>query len=337
MINGRPDPAHDDPFQREINIKSQGDTLIVGKVFKDLQAKYRIEEKKIDEMNLVAGELSENILRHSGRGRLVVSYRAGKVPTVEVMSENEGVLPADAQSDGVTTKAGLGIGLGIVSRLSDAVTYEQDGEILRIQAIKYCDDFPDRSEVAVLSFPVSLHDKSNGDSFFIHKNRDDLFCVIDALGHGEEAYASACVVQGLLKANPGREIDDMILAAHELLKERHLRGAAVSIVRTDYASETLRFCGLGDVMGKIFSPDGNQSQYLLPQEGIVGDLCRTMQVQRFPLVRGSIIALYSDGLSNKLNIPQELRGKKPTQLVNDLMKQYGKLHDDRTLLLAKIL
>ena len=121
--------------------------------------------KKYNEMSIITGELGENILKHSGKGKITIVFDDSEHPYIETISENVGLLPKQAKVDGISTKRSLGIGLGIVHRLSDGVYYEQDGDILRIRSVKYCSNFPARSEVAVLSYPVMSKEKSNGDFF----------------------------------------------------------------------------------------------------------------------------------------------------------------------------
>jgi len=320
-----------------IRIQNQGDLLTVANVFKYLQVKYNLYQKKIHEMSLIAGELCENILRHSGKGKIRIVYHRADNPFIEIISENIGALPEGAEQDGITTRKSLGIGLGIINRTSDIVTYEQEGHILRIRATKYCEDFPNRIEVAVLSYPVLFHDKCNGDGYIIHKNKHDLLVVMDALGHGEDACRSATAVRDFILQNPHTELDTLIYRVHDFIKDQKVRGVAISAVRLDYTANTLRFCGLGDVTTKIFPPGEETALYPFAKEGIAGDISRTLDVQEFPLVKGSIIAMFSDGLSSKLTIPLSRRVYRPIHLINDLMKEYGKTHDDRTLLLAKVI
>lgn len=323
--------------QEVVKIEAQGDLLKVENVFKEFQKQHPAFEKKFQEMALIAGELCENILKHSGKGKISIRYHQSAMPYIEVLSENVGELPENAQTNGVTTKHSLGIGLGIISRRSDIFTHEQDGKILRLRSVKYCGDLPARSEVTVLSYPVTPCEKCNGDSFFIHKDQTDLLCVIDALGHGEDAYKSAAAVHDFIQENPKRKIDALIYEVHDFIRARHIRGVALSVIRIDYASNKLLFCGLGDVMVKIFLPDEDKTLYPLPKEGIVGDIQRTLEIQEFPIVKGEVISMFSDGVSSKLTIPVTARNENLMNLVNNLMGQYGKNYDDRTLLLAKVL
>ncbi|MEW6515310.1 MAG: ATP-binding protein [candidate division FCPU426 bacterium] len=323
--------------RREIGLQQVVDTLKIEDCLKSLQDAHQLSPQKTEEMKLIAGELGKNVVKHGGQGKIIITHYAAVFPWVEIITENVGALPADAMKDGVSTRNTLGLGLGMVSRLSDAFIREQDGYILRMRAVKYCLDFPNRSEVAVLSYPVMMHENCNGDAYFIHKGREDTFCVIDALGHGEEAHKSAAAVLAHLNSNPGKPVDHLVYGAHELLKAKHLRGAAMVVVRLDYEAQTVLFAGLGDALVKIFPPNESGSLSLLPQEGIVGDVCRTLEIQKQALVPGTLIAVYSDGISSRLAIPWEHRTQPPLQLVNELMAKYGKLHDDRTLLLAKIL
>ncbi len=340
MADKDQDEFDDKLHKTEINIDKPTDILKVEKVFEKLQQRYNMCEKKIHETAIIAGELGENIIKHGKHGKMTILYHEHKTMTsfIEIISENVGVLPSRAQEKGMTTKHNsLGIGLNVISRFSDILTYEQEGDILRIRSFKYCWDFPARSEVAVLSYPTSMCIQSNGDSYFIHKSESELLCVIDALGHGTEAYKSASAVINFLQDIHYHKLDDLIYEVHNYIKANRLRGVMLSSVRLDYNSNTILFCGLGDVTTKIFLPEGDKILYPFPKEGIVGDIYRTANIQEFPLIKGSIIAMFSDGLSSKLTISSATRTNRLVHQVNDLMNKYGRAHDDRTLLLAKIL
>ncbi len=337
MSDPVPELVPDNGTGQVITVNVNSDVLTVEKQLKTLEKKYGLADKNIREMEMVAGELVENILKHHGHGKITLTYHPGSPPYVELLSENEGTLSPQSFKDGVSTKNTAGLGLGVINRLSDAVSYEQNGKVLRIRTVKYTQPFPVRSEIAVLSYPLMLRDHCNGDGYLIHRNHADLFCVIDALGHGEDAHQSTVAVQGVLAQHHSLGLEAMLYEAHKALKDRRLRGAAVSLVKIDYDAKAVLFCGLGDVMVKIFLPHEDKSLYPLPQEGIVGDLWRTLQVQQFPLVPGALIAMFSDGLSGKLSIPKTSRQEHPVHLVNRLMDQFGRAHDDRTLLLAKLL
>lgn len=337
-ISGKATCHSDVHMVRKINIETKRDLLAAQDYLVELRASAPFSESRFNDLNLLVGELADNVLNHGRKGRLSLSYRAADHPYVEVVSENIGALPEGAQEDGFSSRESLGIGLGTINRLSDELVFEQDDEILRIRAIKYCRDFPPRVEVAVLSYPLMGDEKSNGDAFLIHKSRNDLFCVIDALGHGAEAYESATAVKQCVLGHLGETIDSIIHAAHLFIQgERGMRGVMLSIAQLDYERRRIIFGGLGDVMMKIFPPDDQATLYALPKDGIVGDNFRNIEIQEFKMHRGSIVAMFTDGVSTKLSIPVAQRREMPVRLVNELMGKHGKVHDDRTLLLARIL
>lgn len=323
---------------RTIGIETKRDLLAVQDCLSELKASVAFSERRFNELSMVVGELVENVLNHARKGRLSLSYRAENPAFVEVISENVGVLPEGALQDGFSSRRSLGIGMGIVHRLSDELVVEQNGEMLRVRVTKYCEDFPSRVEVAVLSYPVLGDEKDNGDGYLIHKNRNDVFCLIDALGHGAEAHESAVAVKRLIQDRLGDTIDGLIHAAHLLIqRERELRGVMLSIVRLDYERDRIVFGGLGDVMAKIFPPGEGATLYALPKDGIVGDNYRHTDIQEFEMKRGTTVAMFTDGISTKLTIPPADRREKPVHLAKRLMDKYGKSHDDRTLLLARIM
>ena len=323
--------------RREFRIRYPSDTHLVDPAPLDFCGRFGFRPQRIQEIKLIAGELVENILKHGQRGSLTVIFHHAEPAHLEILSQNRGDLPAMAREDGFSTDNTLGLGLGIVTRLSDQFQCEQEGALVRIRAVKYRDAFPVRSEVAVLSYPVMMRDECNGDAYLIHRNFSDLFCVIDALGHGEDAFRSASRLKIHLSNHLQEDVEGFIARAHAFLRAHQLRGAVMSVVRLDYQRREIAFGGLGDVTVKIFPPATDKVLHPLPSEGIAGDRARTVRRQVFPLVSGSLVAMFSDGLSSRLTVSQAERSEKPAVLVNLLMKKYGKIHDDRTLLLAKVL
>ncbi|MCK4576557.1 SpoIIE family protein phosphatase [candidate division WOR-3 bacterium] len=325
-------------MRRAIEIESRGSLLMVQNWLEELRGNIEITDKKFSELSIIAAELSENIIKHCGKGKIEIVYHDSEHPYIVTVSENVGKLSERSSEDGISSKDSLGIGLGIVYRLSDEVFYEQYGKILQIRSIKYCTDFPSRTEVAVLSYPTLADDKLNGDAFLILKNKSDLLCVIDALGHGKDAHQSAMAALNLVKKNHKKDIDKLIGDAHEFLKNSHdFRGVMMSIIRIDYEANKILSCGLGDVMTKIFLPDEQKTLYPLTKDGIVGDHFREVTIQKFEIVRGAIIAVFTDGISSKIDIPLAFRAENLVRLVNSMVKKYGRSYDDRTLLLARIL
>src|SRR5215475_994540 len=80
-----------------------------------------------DEIALVASELAMNLVKHGGGGELVVIPLDSTGKTgIEIVAEDKGPGIADfelALTDGYSTAGSLGVGLGAVNRLMDALQF----------------------------------------------------------------------------------------------------------------------------------------------------------------------------------------------------------------------
>lgn len=298
---------------------------------KDLAEKLNFKAKECEEIRLIAAELADNVLKHSSRGTIQIN---AEDEYIEIISKNRGDLTGKDFIDGSSSKGTLGIGLGMIGRLSDEVSYETHDGWVEIKAIKFRSSSSEKIETAALSHGL-MGGRANGDEFLSIRRSNSLFlALIDVLGHGRAAHEIAIEVKRFLEDQHYLKLDEIMNNLHDHL--RGDRGAMVELMRLDLNKKILEFCGVGDVSCRIYSGNDKRSIPIFTVDGIVGETLRKTNLQRLELPEDAVIAMFSDGISQSFDIPIGLRKVSSVRLVHELMQKYGKSHDDRTLLITKI-
>ena len=123
------------------------------------------------------------------------------------------------------------------------------------------------------------------------------------------------------------------VSLHQHLKQERLRGGMVALARVNANHNSLQFCGVGDVSCRVFA---DKSTSLLTADGVVGEsLRRKLITHKIDVPEKAIIALFSDGISSRIDIPEDLKKLNLIELVHLLTGKYSR-DDDKTLLIARL-
>lgn len=170
---------------------------------------------------------------------------------------------------------------------------------------------------------------ANGDAVVVRiEPAAALFAVVDALGHGAEAAKVAQAACRALDAAPlhrgaGKLLEDV----HEVLKGTRGAAAMVCVV----ANGRLSGCGVGNVeMRTLVS-----SLPIVLSQGVLGGKVRTFRVFEGPLAPQDRYVLFSDGISARFHL-SDVRGRPATEASEWLLKEYGRDHDDSTVLVVDV-
>lgn len=327
----------------EIEISSQKDVFKASSIAKSFS----------EEIFIIVSELATNILKHAKDNRGTIQIIQNPDYT-KIVSRNEGELKDEDFIDERSSKNTLGIGLGAVGRISDKLSYSNKEGIVEIICYKCKNSYMDMIKTAGLSYGKIGTDEFNGDAYIkIVKNTYVLVGVIDILGHGKDAHIAAEKAKRFIERNHYLDIQDIVLLLHKYLKNERLRGGMVELAKfacnIEEKSEKsklpmqITFCGVGDVSYRMFEKDNAKESKtykvlsLPTSDGVVGENLRKKPLkQTVDFKVGSIAVLFSDGLSTKLKIDEDLAEQNLIELTHSLMKRYGKETDDRTLLLVKL-
>ena len=169
----------------------------------------------------------------------------------------------------------------------------------------------------------------NGDGVMVRQEgARTLVAVVDALGHGPvAAQVSSEALRCLAQVSMDQDVEAILAAMHAAL--RHGRGAAVMLGLFD--GRTLHCGGVGNVE---LRSRGTRVP-VIPTPGILGQSYRTLRVASVALLPGDRLALFSDGLSSRLEL-EDARHHPPGAACDLLMERYGRLTDDATVLVADV-
>jgi negative regulator of sigma-B (phosphoserine phosphatase) len=156
-----------------------------------------------------------------------------------------------------------------------------------------------------------------------------LIAVIDALGHGPHAAATAKIAADHLEAAAlDCGIHRLVEGLHAAL--RGSRGAAAMIVllRSD---GRLEGCGVGNVELRCI---GSRVPSVLTP-GVLGASITRLRAFNAYVASGDRLVMFSDGLSSRMDLDR-VRALTPGDACDALMTQYRRAHDDSTVLVTDL-
>lgn len=299
-------------------------------------------EVQAGRLAIVITEAATNILKHAGEGTLYIMQTQSSVatPGIDVVAVDNGPGIADLSlslRDGVSTAGTAGTGLGALHRQADDFdvwTAPGRGAVffMRLWSSPAPPE-PCGMEIGALVVPLAGEEEA-GDGWAVSCNLDGATLLgVDGLGHGPEAHKAAVAAIGALALRPEGTPSDTMQATHEAL--RSTRGAALSTARIDYASDELRFAGIGNVSGLVY--DGETRRALVSHNGIVGANMRKVQEFTVACPRGALCILHSDGLQTQwdLSAYPGLYARVPAIIAAILMRDFSRGRDDSMVLVAR--
>jgi anti-sigma regulatory factor (Ser/Thr protein kinase) len=298
-------------------------------------------EEAVGRLAIVVTEAATNIIRHAGSGRIVLRSFGDEAGGVEMLALDKGPGIADiprAMRDGFSSFGSSGEGLGGMKRLSDTFgIYSQRGQgtavLARIALARVAEELrqPTRDDqLGVVCVPIR-GEVQCGDAWRTVTGRQrQTVMLVDGLGHG----AGAAAVAATATARFGTVADgdaQTALAAMDRAT-RGTRGAALSVVVIDESARELRFCGVGNVDGRVM--DAQSTVYLVPQNGIVGNTLPTLRPTVTPWLVGARLVLHSDGVSARWRADSYpgLASAHPALLAGVIFRDFARERDDVTVL-----
>ncbi len=163
-----------------------------------------------------------------------------------------------------------------------------------------------------------------GDGYaVIQDNGVTVVAVTDGLGHGPEAAKASRAACRVIEENPGLNPTQMIAECDKAIA--HTRGVAMAILKIDEEGQMI-YAGVGNVELKCASKKPIRP---INYPGVVGRRVRKVKESVHGLSRGDLLILYTDGISHSFD-PDLYKDKSARRTANDLVKEYGKSHDDAT-------
>jgi anti-sigma regulatory factor (Ser/Thr protein kinase) len=299
----------------------------------------------VGRLALVVTEAATNIVRHAGRGLIILRVLAASpVPTVEVLALDKGPGINNlerAMRDGYSTAGTAGEGLGAMQRVADVFELHTQRDmgtaiVARIRqrsavtnATRLAPSLED--QLGVISAPLRGQ-TACGDAWRIVEGHHRLaVLLVDGLGHGPDAAAAALIPVRLFAKLAGDSPENALAACDRAM--RGTRGAAVSVAMIAMAERAIQFGGVGNVDGRVLT-DGQKAEHLVPQNGIVGHTMPTVRstAARWPV--GARLVMHSDGIAPRWRIDayEGLAGAHPALVAGIIFRDFARARDDATVL-----
>jgi anti-sigma regulatory factor (Ser/Thr protein kinase) len=294
------------------------------------------EELRAGQLAIVATELSTNLLKHAGGGKLLIG--AGE-SHVDLLALDRGAGMADVErclADGYSSAGTPGNGLGAVRRMAQrfqVASWPERGTAVFARLLRNgaAPDASDQVGAVELAKPGEL---VCGDAWALH--RDAAQCtlfMVDGLGHGSEAALAANEAVSQFQRSRTETPADIVQAVHMAL--RHTRGGAVAVARIDWAASTVTYAGLGNIAAALAMPSGSLRR-MVSLNGTAGHNARKIQAFEYPCGDGLLI-MHSDGIGSSWTLqpyPGFVR-LQPMLLAGLLMRDHWRGRDDATVVVAR--
>jgi anti-sigma regulatory factor (Ser/Thr protein kinase) len=298
---------------------------------------------------IVATELSTNLLKHGGGGRILVSNGSSDPGWTDLLSiiavdKGRGMSdPTECFRDGFTTSTSPGTGLGAVARLSQEVdVYSLPGQgtvvLARISRERRHLSTPPRNR-SLHAAAVRVRKPGQevcGDDWGITQNGPRFTIVMaDGLGHGPEAARASGEAIRIARKYVTYGPKDVLEAIHAGV--RSTRGAAVGVAQVDVDRETVSFSGAGNVAAAVVS-DSKPAQHLVSVNGTAGHEVRRLQEYAYPWPAGGVLIMHSDGLGSRwaMGAYPGLLERDPALIAAVLYRDFTRQNDDTTVLASRI-
>jgi anti-sigma regulatory factor (Ser/Thr protein kinase) len=306
-----------------------------------------IEQKRIDEIDILASELGSNLAKHATEGEVlagIVHDKRGKALELIAIDNGPGISDPDRMlQDGVSTTGTLGQGLGAIRRLSDHFElYSQKDwgtvALCRIYPVSSAQPDLKRLSLTVRALVVAKPGEvASGDGYYNYVAPDGSFrlLVADGLGHGIDANLAVREAVTVFRDQKTDSPVEILRNVHALI--RKTRGVVAAVVIVDPVRKIWKYCGIGNIATRFSGV--HQSKSYLSYNGIVGhNIPTTMNDQELSQQDYQQITLCSDGIRSKwehARLPDINRQDLIIQAAA-LYKDFGRRTDDMSIIIGKL-
>lgn len=322
----------------EVKVQGDYDVGAAKRQIIELCQAVSFSDLELAQLAIIITEMANNLVRYSNHGGIIKCeiLPSSQGVMLEAIDDGPGI-PADisAVSDGVSTWGGsIGGGLGAIQRLADSFNLSTGNAGTTVQITKLAQKEKNaKLAVGVCSRPYPGFNV-NGDGFYIHQGGvRSIIAVYDALGHGKEAYETACLMHKCLLELHGLQLEEIVDIAHKRLLNS--RGVALWLGAVEHLANSLSYISLGNIEGRIIV--GSRCQTLLCQNGTVGHYMPKCKINRMPWSPGTGLTIATDGISARWQVEDypEILGPNASLACQRLLKEWGRATDDATIMIAR--
>jgi anti-sigma regulatory factor (Ser/Thr protein kinase) len=306
-----------------------------------------LSEPETGALALVATEAATNLVKHAQAGRVLLrALDEAEGPGVELLALDTGPGMAQVEQclqDGYSTAGSPGTGLGAITRLAtlwDLYSVPGRGTALLARVVHRAGVVPTgRQPRRSASVPLAVGvvcvpypgETVCGDAWMVAQQAERcLVLVADGLGHGLAAADAAYAVVQACRQHCTRTPEELLATAHAAAQGT--RGAAVGIAEINVATRVIRFAGVGNIAGVVWTAAGSRG--MASHNGIVGHDMRRRQMFTYPWSPDAVVVLHSDGLQSRwrLDAYPDLARRHPSLIAGVLYRDFTRERDDVTVL-----
>lgn len=308
-------------------------------------------------LSTVVSELGSNILKYAERGEITLTlhHPRGR-PCIDIIARDQGPGIPDihqAMQEHYSTSGTLGLGLPGVRRMMSELTISTppEGGTL-VQARKWLGAAPvEPRPVSPLSCTGQQHaglglawasenrpcypERLSGDLAFIRPGSEGVSLVlIDVSGHGASANQLVQILEATLQQTREQEPARLLQLLHQGCIGT--RGAAAGVALVNGERAELSYAGIGNTRICL---RGHAPWRGISRDGVLGERFPTPLLQRQPLVAGDVVMLYSDGISESLNLRDGALdlAADPATLAHQVIAHSGRSTDDASCIVLRVL
>ncbi|NMG06022.1 ATP-binding SpoIIE family protein phosphatase [Brasilonema sp. UFV-L1] len=300
-------------------------------------------ETERGKVGIVVTEIANNLVQHAKNGLVLLqAIEKHNIHGLEVLGLDTGPGISNISEclrDGFSTTTTPGNGLGAITRLSSLVDiYSIPDMGTVILSHLWASPIPESSSSKHLELGVVCLPKAGeeicGDAWAYEISQERcLILVADGLGHGSLAAQASTEAVRVFHEHIHHTPREIMEAAHKAL--RSTRGAAVGIAEINFADQSVRFAGVGNIAGIILCDTKRQN--LVSYNGTVG--CEVRKIQEFTHQwhPGGLLIMHSDGLGTQWRLERYpgLIHKHPSLIAGVLYRDFYRVRDDVTVLVMR--
>jgi anti-sigma regulatory factor (Ser/Thr protein kinase) len=265
----------------------------------------------VGRVGIVATELANNMVKHAGRGELLVQAICdGGTFTIEVVAvdRGRGMHVESCMRDGYSTAGTAGTGLGAVFRMStlfDAYSFVDRGSVVvsRVSQTPRPGAAKLHAQEKTPEFGaicIALEGEIEcGDIWRVaHRGGDSALMVADGLGHGPLAASAARAAAAAFAERPFDAPAECMQRLHGALAGGRGAAAACAVLSAEKAQ--LTYSGVGNISGTVIG--GERSKGMVSHNGILGVQLLRKQQFDYDYNPANRVIMHSDGLSARWSL-----------------------------------
>lgn len=324
---------------RSIAVEEASQVAAVRRIGAELSSLLGFEEAAMGRVALTATELATNLLKHAGRGEVLLSAVEGRSTRfVEIAALDRGpgmANPMRCFEDGFSTAGSAGTGLGAVRRMASWLdVYSRPAGTAVVARITADTGALDRG-CSVDGLSVARQGEEQCGDAWDHETRSGIvtLLIVDGLGHGGGAAEAALEAVRAFRQATGGAPAARVEAIHGAL--RSTRGAAVAVVELDGSRRVARFAGLGNVAASIYG-DG-PVRHLVSHHGTAGHTVHRIVEYSYPWPARALLVMHSDGIASLRDLDPYpgLLERDPGTVTAVLYRDFCRRRDDATVVAAR--